>query len=424
MNFKTRTPQTRDLPSLRLFRILSTMKCFLFASLALFSLSALVSAEEPKIKLTQIYSGIKFERPLSLQIPADGSNRRFVLEQTGRIKILPADENATEAKVFADFTDLMGVEKDFEEGLLGLAFHPDFKNNSKLYVTTTKQGPKRTVLSEFVAKGDAVDLASERILMEVQQPEWNHNSGNLVFGPKDGYLYYSVGDGGFGHGIHLLSQRLQAWNGKVLRIDVNSKSEGREYGIPADNPFVEDPIASPEIYAYGLRNPWGISIDPETGLFWLADVGQAMHEEVNLIERGGNYGWNYKEGVGEFPTRKEILAAVGKNKDVPPRGTQFIEPIQTYSRDKGLSITGGFVYNGDKIAGLKGHYLYGDWKFGNLWALNYDKDAGKVVANVHIEKPADMSNPTVQPTGFYPDENGEPIVLGWRGKIFRIESAH
>ncbi len=207
-----------------------------------------------------------------------------------------------------------------KKGCLVWRFTPNFKSNGKLYVTMTKQGPKRTVLSEFVAKGDAIDMESERVLMEIQQPEWNHNSGNLVFGPNDGYLYYSVGDGGLGHGLHMLSQRLQAWNGKVLRIDVNSKSEGREYGIPSDNPFLDNPIASPEIYAYGLRNPWGISIDPETGLFWLADVGQALHEEVNLIERGGNYGWNFKEGSVEFPTRKEILAAVGKNKDNPPRG--------------------------------------------------------------------------------------------------------
>ncbi len=394
------------------------MKRIILATLAVFSLSAYA---EPKIKLTQLYPDLELERPLSLMIPDDGTNRRFVVEQTGKIKILPSDESGSEAKLFADLTDTISVEKDFEEGLLGLAFHPDFKSNQKLYVTYSTQGPKRLVLAEFQAKGDAIDMGSKRILMEIQQPEWNHNSGNVMFGPKDGLLYLAVGDGGMGHGIHLLSQRLQAWNGKVLRIDVNSKSEGREYGIPSDNPFIDVPNASPEIYAYGLRNPWGISIDPETGLFWLADVGQAIYEEINLIEKGGNYGWNYREGAHEFTTRQEILAAVGKKNDKAPRG--LIEPIHEYTHDKGISITGGFVYNGDKVAGLKGHYIYGDWKFGNLWALQYDKDAGKVIANVAIEQPADPSNPTVQPTGFYPDENGEPIILGWRGKIFRIESA-
>ncbi|NNE90589.1 MAG: glucose sorbosone dehydrogenase [Verrucomicrobiales bacterium] len=376
---------------------------------------------EPKVKLKQIYSGLETERPLALVVPPDGTNRRFLVEQTGKIRILPADESATGAKLFADFADTMEVEKNFEEGLLGLAFHPEFKENGKLYVHYTAQGPKRSVISEFIAKGDSLDMNSERILMEVQQPEWNHNSGNLLFGPKDGMLYIAFGDGGFRDGIHLLAQRLQAWNGKVLRIDVNSKSEGREYGIPSDNPFVDVPAACPEIWALGLRNPWGMSIDPETGDFWLADVGQDLWEEVNLIEKGGNYGWNYQEGARDFATRTELMGLL-KRKNNPPRGVQFIPPVHEYSRADGLSITGGFVYRGDKVPSLKGHYIFGDWKFGNMWALDYDSVAGEVKGNHQIEKPADPAKPNVQPTGIYPDENGEVIVLGWNGRIFRIVS--
>ena len=180
------------------------------------------------------------------------------------------------------------AERDFEEGLLGLAFHPKFAENRKFYVYYSRQGPKRSVLSEIqVSPSDpnVADLTTERILMEIQQPEWNHNSGNIFFGPKDGFLYICIGDGGMRNGVHLLAQKLTRWNGKVLRIDVDGTSPERQYGIPADNPFIDTPHACPEIWALGLRNPWGATIDPETGLFWLADVGQNLWEEVNLIEK-------------------------------------------------------------------------------------------------------------------------------------------
>ncbi len=393
---------------------------------AAFAVTALqVVADEPRISLTPIYSHLEFERPLSLQIPDDGTNRRFLVEQTGKIKLLSADEKAGEASVFFDVTDRMGVEKDFEEGLLGMVFHPDFKNNGRFFLTYSKQGPKRLVLSEFQVSGDdpnKADPASERVLIEVQQPEWNHNSGNILFDPKDGLLYLTVGDGGMKNGVYMLSQKLTRWNGKVLRIDVDGRTGDLPYGIPEDNPFINDPIACPEIWALGLRNPWGSAIDPETGLFFLADVGQDLYEEINIIKKAGNYGWEYREGNAAFPLRAAMMAPLGKKPDVPA-DLVLEEPIHQYDRADGLSITGGFVYRGEAIPALAGHFLYGDWRFGNLWALHYDADSKKMDANHHIEKPADLSAPTVQPTGFYPDENGEAIVLGWKGNIFRITPA-
>jgi len=396
---------------------------FVLSFLAILGMLSFSSAEEVNVKLTPIYSNLQIERPVSLIIPDDGTKRRFLVEQTGKIKILPADENAAEAKVFMDLSGNMGVEKDFEEGLLGLAFHPEYAKNGKFYLTFSRQGPKRLVVSEFtVSKSDAdkADPESERVLIEVQQPEWNHNSGNLFFDPRDGLLFVCVGDGGLKNGVFMLPQKLTRWNGKVLRIDVDKKTGDLPYGIPEDNPFVGDPIACPEIYALGLRNPWGAAIDPESGLFYLADVGQDLWEEINIIEKGGNYGWEYREGKQEFAPRAAYMELLGRKADVPA-GADFIDPIHQYSRADGLSITGGFVYRGDKVKDLAGHFIYGDWRLGNLWALQYDPAKGSLTRNVVLHKPEDPKNPTVQPTGFYPDENGEPIILGWRGKMFRIE---
>jgi len=406
------------------------MKAIPMRLLALSLLSAAVAssaAEVPETTFEKLYPGLAVERPVSIQVPGDGTKRRFLVEQTGRIKILPADEKATGAKVFLDMTKTMGVEKDFEEGLLGLAFHPKFGENGRFYITFSRQGPKRLVLAEYtVSKNDpdAADPASERILLEIQEPEWNHNSGNLFFGPKDGMLYLCAGDGGLKNGVHLLAQKLTSWCGKVLRIDVDTRTANLPYGIPSDNPFVGTPNAAPEIWAYGLRNPWGAAIDPGTGLFYLADVGQDLYEEINVIEKGGNYGWNYREATHVFPGRLALMTALGQEKQAdPPKDAVLVDPIHEYNRADGLSITGGFVYRGKAIPGLDGCFLYGDWRFGNLWALHYDPSQKKVVANHVIDKPADPANPTVQPTGIFPDENGEAVYLDWRGAIFRLVPA-
>jgi len=378
--------------------------------------------DHPEIQLVEIYRDVKMVRPISLQIPKDGTSRRFLVEQTGKIKILSADESSSEVKIFLDMTPLISVEKDFEEGLLGMAFHPDFAKNGKFYLSFSRQGPKRLVVSEFTVSNsdpDRGDPASERVLLEIQQPEWNHNSGNMLFDPKDGMLFIAVGEGGLKNGVFMLAQKLTRQNGKVLRIDVNTRTGKLPYGIPDDNPFVGDPIACPEIWARGFRNPWGISIDAETGNFYLADVGQDLWEEIDLVEKGGNYGWEYREGLQEFGFRKSLMKLLGLKADAP-KGVTFVDPIYQYSHAEGLSITGGFVYRGNKIKDLVGHYLYGDWRMGKIWALRYDEGKKEVTENHLLHQPEDPQKPLVQPTGFYPDENGEPLVLGWKGKIFRM----
>lgn len=389
---------------------------------AIFAISQIAGGAAPRVELQRVYGNLAVERPVSVVVAPDGTKREFLVEQTGKVKILPGDGKGGEAKVFLDFSNRQMAEKDFEEGLLGLAFHPKFKENGKFYVSYSQQGPKRTRISEMqVSKSDAdaADLSSERILMEIPQPDWNHNSGNLLFGPRDGFLYICVGDGGFKNGIFMLPQKLTRWNGKVLRIDVDGESPGREYGIPKDNPFIGDPNACPEIYAFGFRNPWGSWIDPETGLFWLADVGQDLWEEIDLVEKGGNYGWEYREGKHEFVFRKPLMELLMSKAD-PPRGTEFLDPIHEYSHADGLSITGGFVYRGKKIPALQGHYIYGDWKYGTVWGLKIDEKTRKVIDNVVLFKTKDNIEEKFNWTAFAEDQDGEVLMMSWDGRIFRM----
>jgi quinoprotein glucose dehydrogenase len=388
----------------------------------IFAHSQIAAVAAPQVKIQQVYESLAVERPVAVVIAPDGTKRQFLVEQTGKVKVMPAEGKGGESKVFLDFSDRNMAEKDFEEGLLGLAFHPRFKENGKFYVSYSQQGPKRTLISELqVSKSDAdaADLSSERILMEIQQPEWNHNSGNLLFGPQDGFLYICVGDGGFKNGIFMLPQKLTRWNGKVLRIDVDGKSAGREYGIPRDNPFIDDPNACPEIYAFGFRNPWGAWIDPDTGLFWLADVGQDLWEEIDLVEKGGNYGWEYREGKHDFVFRKALMELLRSKAD-PPRGTEFLDPIHEYSHADGLSITGGFVYRGKKIPALQGYYIYGDWKYGTVWGLKIDEKTKQVIENVVLFKAKDNAEEKFNWTAFGEDNDGEILMLSWGGRIFRM----
>lgn len=212
--------------------------------------------------------------------------------------------------------------------------------------------------------------ASEELLMKIKQPYWNHNGGTLAFGP-DGYLYIAMGDGGLRDDPLLSAQDLTTVLGKILRIDVDSKSPGLAYGIPTDNPFIKIPGSRPEIFAYGFRNIWRMNFDSKTGDLYAADVGQDKWEEINLVERGGNYGWSVREGLHEAKSDKLNTT------------TQPTEPIWEYPHEDtiGKSITGGAVYRGNKLAKLEGYYIYGDYVSGRLWALKTDPSSGKVVEN-------------------------------------------
>lgn len=365
------------------------------------------------VRLESIWSGNPKSPPVAVAIPPDGTGRHFIVQQRGVVSILPPGLKG-EAKTFLDVSGPKLGEIQTEEGLLGLAFHPHFKENGKFFIHYTQQDPKRNVISEIrVSASDpnTADLSTERVLFDIPHPYRNHNAGNLLFGP-DGMLYIPLGDGGKGADPLRFAQNLFVLHGKILRIDVDSQSGARPYGIPKDNPFAKTEGTRPEIWCYGLRNPWGISFDRKTGLFWCADVGQDLWEEIDLIERGGNYGWSYREGMVPFIQRK----------DAPPEGSKFIDPIAVYSRDKGVSVTGGFVYYGREMPSLTGSYLYGDWGTDRIWALRYDPAAKKVTENrvIYEMPPGTAPQEMVKPTAFCEDDANEVLVLSWNGRIYRM----
>lgn len=372
------------------------------------------------VKLTRIYPQLPVEKPISLVVPPDGSGRMFLAQQRGKVLLLPKDDAATEAKVFLDFTQRGMEAKDgkFEEGLLGLAFHPKFKDNGKFYLAYSMQDMKRTVYSEMqVSKTDpnTADLSTERVLLEIPLPYWNHHCGNIAFGP-DGYLYIPVGDGGGKPGgdpfRHV--QNLFTLYGKVLRIDVDKTQGNRNYAIPADNPFVGKEAARAEVYAYGFRNPWGISFDA-AGNFWLADVGQQFWEEINLVTKGGNYGWSWREGKVDYADR------VTAGEKIPAQ--EWADPLHVYAHNDGISITGGFVYSGSQLPQYKGAYIYGDWGYGNVWALRHDAASKQVTSNEKIvEAQFDAKGKgKLRPSAFCEDANREIVVLDWGDMLYRLD---
>lgn len=354
-------------------------------------------------------------RPVIITHAGDQSNRLFLASQQGIIYVIPNRDDVSKAKTFLNIADIVHYfEKQNEEGLLGFAFHPDYKTNGHFFVYyTSKDEEKTSVVSRFtVSKNDPnkANPDSEMEILRIAQPFWNHNGGSIEFGP-DGYLYIGLGDGGAANDPQMNGQNLQTWLGSILRIDINSKSNGKNYAIPEDNPFVkfaEQRLVRPEIYAYGLRNVWRLSFDDKTKLLYAADVGQNVWEEINIIVKGGNYGWNLREGQHSFGVVNH-----------PPR-EGLIEPIWEYHHDIGKSITGGQVYRGTKVPQLDGYYLYADYVSGRIWALKYNPETGKVEENRTIETEAGRSYPIVT---FGRDEQGEVYCSDYFGNIFRFELA-
>ena len=336
-------------------------------------------------------------RPIVLTHANDASNRVFVATEHGVIHVFPNDQNATKTKVFLDITERVSYRDDQnEEGFLGLCFHPKYKENGEFFVFYTPKKTKNVnVLSRFrVSKDDPdrADPASEEELMRFNKPFWNHDGGTVCFGP-DGYLYVTHGDGGAANDPFENGQNLTSLLGKIHRIDVDHKDAGKNYAIPKDNPFVDRKGAKPEIWAYGLRNVWRMAFDRKTGKLWAGDVGQNLYEEIDIIEKGGNYGWNRREGLHPFGPKGS-----GTKKE-------FIDPIWEYHHDVGKSITGGGVYRGPRLPELNGMYIYGDYVSGKIWALKYDESKGRVVANRPIK---DRGMPMFS---FGEDEKGEMYML-------------
>lgn len=311
----------------------------------------------PKLRFERMLPELALVRPIQVVQRAGDDASIFIVEQPGRILVAdPSKRDTKEAEVFLDIRERVN-DGGNEEGLLSIAFHPEFPKKRELYAYYTASKPRRSVLSRFTVSedGSSADASSEEVLLTVAQPYSNHNGGTVLFGP-DGFLYLSFGDGGAANDPHHYAQNLGSMLGKVIRIDVSRKGEGGEpYAIPVDNPFIGKEGALPEIWAYGTRNIWRMSFDRKTGDLWAGDVGQNIWEEVSVIRKGGNYGWNAREGFHAFR---------GGKGDGP-----FEEPVVEYHHREGLSITGGHVYRGSAIPALDGVYIYGDLVSSNVWGI-------------------------------------------------------
>ncbi|MGD8341791.1 MAG: PQQ-dependent sugar dehydrogenase, partial [Gammaproteobacteria bacterium] len=327
------------------------------------------------VELAREYASLDFSQPLAmLQAPGD-SSRWFVLEKTGRVRVFDADP-ATQ-NFLADFIDLSlitNLNTSSEGGLLGMAFHPDYAVNGEVFVSWTEGSPMTSVIARFTvnAGGLTLDSGTREDLVRLEQDYSNHNGGNIAFGP-DGYLYIGFGDGGSGGDPLSRAQETRNLLGAMLRIDVDS---GLPYGIPSNNPFSgnatcpSDPDIlldhCPEIFAWGLRNPWRFSFDSATGDLWVGDVGQNAWEEIDLVERGGNYGWDCREGANDFGAPASSCDSV----------TGLVDPVHEYPHADGVSVTGGFVYRGTEVPALVGSYVFADYGSGRVWRLIDDGSGG------------------------------------------------
>ena len=352
----------------------------------------------PAIRLERIATGLS--QPVGLIAPRDGSQRLFIVEQSGTIRIWK--KGGVVSEPLLDLRDR--VTTGYEMGLLGLALHPEFPKVPRLFVnytTNTSLHGIRTKIAEFRLGKDSnvVDPATERILLDISQPYPNHKGGHLAFGP-DGFLYIGLGDGGSGNDPHDNAQHLNTLLGKMLRIDVNGQLGEVPYRIPPDNPFVGDANARPEIWAYGLRNPWRYSFDAVTGQLYVGDVGQYDREEIDVIRKGGNYGWRRMEGG---------ICTPGVNPSCDQRGLE--PPIFDYPTRSGHVVIGGYVYRGISIPALCGGYLYADYGSGNISAFRYD---GRTTAQTTLLE----SHRHI--TSFGEDERHELYLVDYQGDIVKI----
>ncbi len=362
---------------------------------------AVTSAFAQQLQVQTAFPNLTFARPVDLQHAGDGSNRIFVVEQSGIIRVFANDPAVASAGVFLDITGPVN-DSGNEEGLLGLAFHPDFETNGFFYVNYTAASPRRTVIARYhLSANDSnkAEPASGQVLLEYAQPFDNHNGGQLAFGPEDGYLYIASGDGGSGGDPQGNGQSLRTLLGKILRIDVDTTSSNRQYGIPPDNPFANNSAGlREEIFAYGLRNPWRMSFDPVTGRLWAGDVGQQRLEEVDIITNGGNYGWNRMEGTICYPSGNTNCDMTG-----------LIPPVFNYGRSLGQSITGGYVYRGSAVQPLVGAYVFADFGSGRIWSL-HDKN-GSWADTLRLDTALSISS-------FGVDQNQELYICAFDGRIY------
>lgn len=345
------------------------------------------------------------DQPVFMVDPADGSGRWFVVEQPGRIRIVR--DGVVEPEPFLDLVGMVNAGGS-EQGLLSMALHPDFAANGQFFVGyTANQGTgsgDNTVARLTVSAGnpDQADPASLEVLLAIPDPYQNHNGGLVMFGP-DGYLYAGFGDGGAGGDPEDNGQDPHALLGSILRLDVDQTSGDLPYAIPADNPFADGLDGAPEVWAFGLRNPWRFSFDRETGDLYIADVGQNQIEEINVQPAaspgGENYGWNVLEGTACFL-------------DAGCDASQFVPPVAEYEHDFGCSVTGGYVYRGEAVPALRGVYLFADYCTGLIWGLGQDA-AGAWALSAPVESGLRIAS-------FGENSDGELFVLDLQGEIHQV----
>ena len=349
------------------------------------------------IALSTVVSGLS--SPVGIERPP-GDNRFFIVEQRGTVRIL--QNGAVLPGNFLDLQSIVNFDRQ-EQGLLGIAFHPNYATNHKFYVNYTQdEGNRETHISEFTTMAsdpNTADPNSERVLLVVNQPFPNHKGGQLVFGP-DGFLYIGLGDGGSGGDPMGNGQNTSTFLGKMLRIGVDPPfALGKEYAIPADNPFVAGG-GLPEIFAYGLRNPWRFSFEPVTNRLFVADVGQDSWEEIDILQKGGNFGWNVMEGMHCYPPGTATCDMTNK-----------ILPIFEYSHTDGIAVIGGYIYKGTAIPSLANKYVFADLT-GKVWSLT------EAPANTWTR--ADLLASNLILTSFGLDAAGELYLIDYSGNILKL----
>jgi glucose/arabinose dehydrogenase len=360
------------------------------------------------LKLVQIASGLV--EPIFVTAPP-GDPRLFIIERPGRIRLIGAD-GVLRPTPYLDISS--NITENTEDGFLGLAFHPDFAHNPKIYIFYTRKADGFEVIDEYTVDPNAETVTSQpRNLLVQTDPAPNHNGGTLQFGPTDGYLYFGIGDGGGGGDTYMNGQNMQTLMAKISRIDPDHPAGGKPYGIPADNPWANGP-GVPEMYVWGLRNPWRFSIDRD-GTLWIGDVGQGLWEEIDVIpaaQKGANLGWSIFEGHSCFRDAATCGAATG-----------MTAPILDYPHDNGrCAIMGGIVYRGGCMPDMVGTYFYADYCSGEVDTLVY--------ANNQVTQQQQHTT-DLDPTGdlrgsissFGTDGYGELYALSLsKGNVWRIET--
>ncbi|MCK5351686.1 PQQ-dependent sugar dehydrogenase, partial [bacterium] len=371
-------------------------RTFLTAGLVLFVIFSFMacgggsSRTSGSITLERAFPSLTFTHPISMNQPPGDDTRWFLIEKGGQVLMFSNDDAAAAVSFSADLSSM--VDDTSEGGLLGMAFHPSFSGSGHVYLYFTETGSSTPLVSRLTRYtmniSGTIDTGSGYDILSVDQPDTNHNGGDIKFGP-DGYLYIALGDGGGSGDTYGNGQDTTTLLGSMLRIDVDG---GSPYVIPAGNIFASSFTDMPEIYAWGLRNPWRFSFDELTGDLLVGDVGQGAWEEIDLVVSGGNYGWNIEEGAHCYPPSTVC------------DDTGLIDPVFEYGRAEGWSVTGGYVYRGSSMPAFQGHYLFADWGSGKLWAFDVSSISSEAVL---------LADTGMKPVSFAQDQDLELYVLDY-----------